>query len=653
MGYTSVISMHCKRVAGWFVVAVVLVQGMALQAAAQDVATNAQATPKEIRETLNQAREMLEEGRPSKASEILAKAAKQLEELAALPQPPSGARALAAACASLKDDLELEGIDVTGITIPSVKSSPIKAAAPPAAGVATGPVRNRKAAQPQGVSFTGQVAPMFVKHCGGCHIAGKKGEFQMVSYEGLMRSGMVQPGNGISSRVVDVIQTGDMPRGGGKVAPDELATLIRWIDMGAAFDGPDPTLRMNAIGPAVVPKAAMPAAAVPKPVSLKPGDISFALEIAPILLKQCVSCHHTDTTGGGLGMVSMESLQHGGASGATFVAGKGADSLLIRKLKGVGIDGQRMPRGKPPLSDAVIARVEKWIDQGARLDVLTPQAALETVAAKGRAKHLSHEELAVQRFSAGALMWKRALADEKATIVTRGSVCVVGNISQSRSDEIAAAAEASLATVQKVIRGDERQVVKGGVVLFVFAKPYDYSNFWQTIRGHERPKGLTAHAGVLGDVAYGALTLPTGSEEVDEAADTALVVAEQMTAAAFMAAGATEWFASGAGRTVALKVAGKAPRAQAWRQEVPKALAGLSSSTEFLSGNAGPVATATMSGAFVGSLAASGAKLRTLLDQLDDGMPFEAAFTEVFRGTPEALFEAWAAKEARKPVRPT
>ena len=187
----------------------------------------------------------------------------------------------------------------------------------------------------------------------------------------------------------------------------------------------------------------------------------------------------------------------------------------------------------------------------------------------------------------------------------------------------------------------------------MFAKPYDYSNFWQTIRGHERPKGLTAHAGVLGDVAYGALTLPTGSEEVDEAADTALVVAEQMTAAAFMAAGATEWFASGAGRTVALKVAGKAPRAQAWRQEVPKALAGLGSSTEFLSGNAGPVATATISGAFVGSLAASGAKLRTLLDQLDAGMPFEAAFTEVFRGTPEALFEAWAAKEARKPVRPT
>ncbi|MEI6036332.1 MAG: c-type cytochrome domain-containing protein [Planctomycetota bacterium] len=645
--------MHCKRVAGGLMVAVVLAQGMALQALAQDVATTPQPTPKEIRETLNRAREMLDEGKPSKASEILAKAAKQLEQLAALPRPPSGARALADRCESLKDDLELEGIDVTGITIPSVKSSATKAVAPPVAVGATGSVPNRKGAKPQGVSFTGQVAPMLVKHCGGCHIAGKKGEFQMVSYEGLMRSGMVQSGNGISSRLVDVIQTGDMPRGGGKVAPDELATLIRWIDMGATFDGPDPTVRMNAIGPVVVPGAAIPPVALAKPVPLKPGDISFALDIAPVLLKQCVGCHHTDTTGGGLGMVSLESLQRGGASGATFVAGKGADSLLIKKLKGVGIQGQRMPRGKSPLSETVIAMVEKWIDQGAKLDILTPQAALETVAATGRAKHLSHEELAEQRFSAGALMWKRALADEKATIVTRGSVCVVGNLSQSRSDEIATAAEASMATVQKVIRGDVRPIVKGGVVLFVFAKPYDYSNFWQTIRGQERPKGLTAHAGVLGDVAYGALTLSTASEGVDAAADLALVTAEQMTAAAFMAAGATEWFASGAGRTVAIKVAAKAPLAQAWRQEVPNALAGLSSPAEFLAGNAGPVATATMSGAFVGSLAASGAKLRMLLDQLDAGTPFEAAFSDVFRGTPLALFEAWAAKEARKPVRRT
>jgi hypothetical protein len=59
-----------------------------------------------------------------------------------------------------------------------------------------------------------------------------------------------------------------------------------------------------------------------------------------------------------------------------------------------------------------------------------------------------------------------------------------------------------------------------------------------------------------------------------------------------------------------------------------------------------------VAGGFVGSLAATGSRLRLLVKELDAETPFDQAFAAIFRGPPAPLFEAWAAKEAaRKPAR--
>ena len=89
---------------------------------------------------------------------------------------------------------------------------------------------------------------------------------------------------------------------------------------------------------------------------------------------------------GNLSMVTLASLLRGGANGAPIIAGEGAASLLVRKLKGRDIEGQPMPLGKPSLPPEVIATIETWIDQGVKLDLLTAQTALTTVAAAGRAR---------------------------------------------------------------------------------------------------------------------------------------------------------------------------------------------------------------------------------------------------------------------------
>ena len=73
----------------------------------------------------------------------------------------------------------------------------------------------------------------------------------MVSYASLIRGAgglaVVMPGDGKGSRIYEVIESGDMPRGGGKVDSAELATLTRWIDQGAKFDGRDPNAQLTSL----------------------------------------------------------------------------------------------------------------------------------------------------------------------------------------------------------------------------------------------------------------------------------------------------------------------------------------------------------------------------------------------------------------------
>jgi hypothetical protein len=483
-------------------------------------------------------------------------------------------------------------------------------------------------------------------------VTGRKGGFQITSYDGLMKTGVVQRGVGDSSRLVEVIETGDMPRGGGKVTPQDLALLVAWINAGAVFDGADPLAALGQAGgvPAAANAGMAPTAATAA-VALKPGDVSFAFEIAPVLLKNCAGCHDDDDPEARLSMHTFARFVRGGESGAAFVGGRAGDSLLVRKIKGAsGIEGQRMPIGKPPLASDLIALIEKWIDQGARLDMLGPNATLADLAAAGRARSLSHADLRQARFTAAEKLWRRALADETAATAKFDDVIVIGNLPESRLDEAAGTVEAAAAGARKQLIDGDGPLLKGGVACLLFAKAYDYSNFRQAILGEERPKGLTGNAGVSGDVAYGAVILPARTDG-DSDADLAALAAEQIAAAAFTGRGAPAWFAQGAGRTVAAKVAPKAAVVKAWKTEAAESLARLAAPEDFFEGHAGPVAQAAIGGGFVSALAPSPAKLQAIVAGLDGGAAFDTAFADVFKSPPQALFAAWVAKEARKPAR--
>jgi mono/diheme cytochrome c family protein len=656
------------------VICLVAVLGVGPAAAAEPASGAAVNSLKEIRETLDAGKKLLDEGKPGKAAARVAEASQAIEAVAAEgTAPTAGLRSLWERCRSLRNDLELEGADVSGISpaplkMGAAKASSSKAAAgkpagkpvdtaAPAAGAAKPVAAAQPAAKPA-LTFTAQVAPILSRHCGGCHIAGRKGGFQMVSYAGLMKTGMVQPGVGESSRLVEVILSGDMPRGGGKVSPEDLGVLMKWIDVGAPFDGPDPTAPID--GLARQATAPPPAVAPTKPivaVKLKAGDVSFAADVAPVLLEQCAGCHDAMQPEANLSMVTLERLLRGGRGGSPVVSGKGAESLLIKKLKGTGIEGQRMPLGKPPLADDVIALIQKWIDQGATLDLLTPKADLETLTAAGRSQKLSHDDLKKVRFQTASSLWTRAIPDEKPVVIDRGDVLVVANLSAAKSEELANTAEAVEGRLREEVMGGKPPLVKGGIVAYGFAKGYDLSSFWQTAFSDDRPKGVTAGAGVLGDVVYAAVVPPGGGKSSGEKpsagkhngqADASALLAEQMTTAALLGRGVPAWFAKGAGRAVAMKFEPKADLVETWRRDLPAAVQRGGSPADFFGGRGDPVAMATVGGGFIAAIMPSVSRLEALVAQLDAGTPFDQAFASVFRGQPQPLFEAWAAQQAAR-----
>jgi len=590
----------------------------------------AQATPKDIRTQIDAVATLLKAGKPDEAASSLAAAIEGLRALQA--RPTAAFKILSDKATAARGALEKAGVDVAALEIPG----PAAAAGAPA-GRPGGAGRPQQAA---GVSFTRQVAPLLVKSCGGCHVSGRRGNFQMASYEALMRSGMVQKGAGNASRLVEVILTGDMPRGGGRVSPDEVGMLMAWIDSGATCDAdPAAGLEFVARGAAAAQPPAPPVMPAAQPVPLKPGDVAFSTEIAPLLLEQCGNCHGEQTAEANLRMTSLETLVKGGRGGPAVVPGKGAESLLVKKLRGVEINGQRMPLNRPPLSDAQIAVIEKWIDQGGRIDMLTSRVGLDAVAAAGRAARLSGEQLAGIRFAAAEKLWDRIIPDDPPVVVRRPGLLLVGNLPEARLETLAAEAETLAGDVAKELGGGDG-LLKGGVVLYAFRNAFDYSSLWQVILGSERPRGLTGHAGTSGDVVYGAILVPAADNSGE---DTRLVMAEQLAAAALAGRRLPVWFVQGAGRAVAIKMVPKAPLAQAWKRDVGAAVQQLGSPQDFLAGHADSLVIASAAGGFVTSLSGAG-KLAQLVALVDGGGAFDDSFAKVFRSPPAQAFTTWAAR---------
>jgi hypothetical protein len=111
------------------------------------------------------------------------------------------------------------------------------------------------------------------------------------------------------------------------------------------------------------------ASSVPGAEDASPESLAFfETKIRPVLAENCYGCHSTEAQAkgklkAGLFADSREGLLTGGETGPALVAGKPAESLLLKVLNHEIKGAEMPPKGKLPA--AVIADLAGWIEMGA------------------------------------------------------------------------------------------------------------------------------------------------------------------------------------------------------------------------------------------------------------------------------------------------
>jgi WD40 repeat protein len=104
------------------------------------------------------------------------------------------------------------------------------------------------------------------------------------------------------------------------------------------------------------------------PITVVPysgGMIDFEKQIQPILDNKCTTCHSGSIKKARLDLSSHEGIVKGGKSGTSVVAGKPAESLLI-KLSGRTDAPAMPPKDEEPLTPEELSLLKAWVSQGAK-----------------------------------------------------------------------------------------------------------------------------------------------------------------------------------------------------------------------------------------------------------------------------------------------
>jgi mono/diheme cytochrome c family protein/uncharacterized membrane protein len=106
--------------------------------------------------------------------------------------------------------------------------------------------------------------------------------------------------------------------------------------------------------------------AAPKPIANVQEAAVYEEVVKPVLQTKCYSCHSAKKQKGGLRMDDPQLLLKGGKNGEVLLAGKAAESEMIKRLLLPPADEHHMPpKAKPQLNERQIALLHWWIDNGA------------------------------------------------------------------------------------------------------------------------------------------------------------------------------------------------------------------------------------------------------------------------------------------------
>ncbi len=499
------------------------------------------------------------------------------------------------------------------------------------------------------ISFSKDIAPWMVEQCSRCHINAERGGFSLATYTALMKGSkggvVLFPGDPVGSRLVETIETGDMPRSGKKVTAEDIAKLKQWIKEGAKFDGPSPSAPIASLAGSNPAVASKPTKAEPVKINAPTGKetVSFARDIAPILIANCNGCHYAATrVSGGLQFNMFSQLVKGGDTGPIVSPGKPDESLIVRKLR--GMEGARMPMGRPALPDSQIQLVATWIKEGATFDGQNKDAKLDQVVGKAFADKASHTDLMAKRIERAREKWKIASPKSDADEAIDEHFHVIGNIGAENAKVLLAQANTAANQVRKMFKVAGKEfLIKGGITIFALKQRYDYSEFGKMIESRALPAEWSSHwrSEVLD--SYVTIVFDKVENKINE---TSLL---QQIASLWMSSheGVPRWFADGAGRqALAVTVGINDARVQPWIRRLPDSMAQLKNLKSLLDGSMNDEASATIGFGVIRTMydAKMKAQYDTIVRSLASGMSFEQATSKTI-GSMDAFLQKLLGKK--------
>jgi len=490
-----------------------------------------------------------------------------------------------------------------------------------------------------GGSFSKDVAPLLLTRCGGCHVNRTRGGLSLASYaaigQGADGSPVVVAGDSRSSRLVEAIRSGEMPRGGGRVTEEELAVLEKWINAGAKFDGTDPTTTLERLVPPGT--AAMNRGRLTASAPTGKETVSYSRDIAPVLVAECTGCHGGNQASANLSLDSFNGLLRGGNTGEIIATGKPDESLLIQKLRGMA--GARMPLRKPALEDEVIAKFVTWIAEGATFDGISPAQSTEEVMQVYLARHMSHDELATERVTHALKNWNLAIPDEEPAQHATNQFLFVGDRPSAELAPLADMAESAAAKFARLIGVPEGEpLIRGRLTIFVLARRFDYGEFAQMVEDREVDDGEESHWRYNVIDAYACVLLP---RDPDPVRASSLLSREIIGAYVDQIGDVPDWFARGSALAVTAQLEPRGADRGKLDEAARAARARLMNPAVFLAGNVVPADVDPLSYSLVSFLLTSPERYRALLNSLREGQTFDESLQRHYGRDAEGLVKLW------------
>ena len=373
------------------------------------------------------------------------------------------------------------------------------------------------------------------------------------------------------------------------------------------------------------------------PTSLVLGQVSFSAELAETISNRCIRCHGERRAQERLRLDSFSAIMRGSEAGPVINPRDASASLLIRKMKGEA-DGDRMPPSGAPLTDAFIAKFEKWIGDGAEFDGSDPNQLLPRLVLAEKQNRLTPGELSSEVRKRASKNWGLALSNAEPVIHATKQFLIVSKAEDPLITLLGKQAENTLVRAGKLL--EVSPTLKSPLTLYWIPKRYEFGEFAEMVE--KRAPTSSRYWEADGGFGYAVLgPQPPSADRKKKAPVNEPHLTRLVTSMLLSRWDAPRWYAQGLGLLAYERTNRRSKSKTSREAKAAIAIGNVTSASDILSGKLPATDEDLVLWAFAKYLSQDQRRTSRLHKNLKAGQAFEKAFSSSYGKPPEPIAETW------------